>query len=142
MYYNINILYVQYFHSFIHSYTHQMGAILDIVSNQSLFQTTTAYSILLLFLQFSEKFQNLTPLQPIPVKILKECSKRCVIQHSLIQTGINVYTALYFYIQQIHKSQNLFQKVGDKCKQRYLCIFIENIPILEQILSRLWIDNI
>ena len=53
-----------------------MGAILDIVSNQSLFQTTTAYSILFLFLHFSEKFQNLSsPLQPIPVKILKECSK-------------------------------------------------------------------
>lgn len=76
MYYNINILYVQYFHSFIHSHTHKMGAILDIVSNQSLFQTTTAYSILFLFLHFSEKFQNLSsPLQPIPVKILKECSK-------------------------------------------------------------------
>ena len=78
MYYNINILYVQYFHSFIHpfTHTHKMGAILDIVSNQSLFQTTTAYSILFLFLHFSEKFQNLSsPLQPIPVKILKECSK-------------------------------------------------------------------
>ena len=81
MYYNINILYVQYFHSFIHPFTHTLDGRYSRHCFQPILISKQQLPIAFYYFSsnFLKNFQNLSPLQPIPVKILKECSKRCVI---------------------------------------------------------------